>query len=54
MLSEGKVCLKEGSDGSDVFPVIIKQISLHRIYSEVYGLVSEFELDMHVLIASID
>lgn len=28
MLSEGKVGLKEGSDSSYVFPIIIEQISL--------------------------
>lgn len=29
MLSEGKICLKEWSDGPYVFPIIIEEISLH-------------------------
>lgn len=32
MRSEGKICLEEGSDGSNVFPVIIEQISLLKIF----------------------
>lgn len=34
MLSKGEVCLEEGSDGSYVFPVIIKQISLQVVFDE--------------------
>lgn len=31
MLSEGKICCKEGSDGSYVFPIIIEEIRLLRV-----------------------
>lgn len=32
MLGEGKICLEEGSDGAYVFPVIIEQVSLLKIF----------------------
>lgn len=38
MLCEGKICLKEGSDGPYVFPIIIEKISLQKQKQKSVGI----------------